>query len=253
MMKSILGVKKHIHLMIFSISITLITACNQKIEITYYEHLGSFDTIVEMMEKYGCAEYDSIVFSDGSYAVGQYKIAPSNCLVRYIDQNGKVIATISNASERYAQRLVFRYDENGRLKYLLRFDENMEPTFHEGSDSVYLNFRLAIDSINFQCPDLRRHTLTEIIYGNDGIACGIIEQPSGKSIKAPDNYKLEVSVEQCLGFWESDLNGGCYILKTSIVPMSNLKEYSIKQFEDFSLVTESHYKEGILQASYSNE
>ena len=126
----------------------------------------------------------------------------------------------------------------------------LEPGFHnETTDSAYLHFRLAIDSIDFRHPDLKRHTLSEIIYGDDGTAREIIEQPSRKSIKAPDGYKLEVSVIPCEAFWDSDLSGGRFLLKADMMPIKTIGDYTIKHFEDFNLTAEKHYKDGVLQTS----
>lgn len=127
----------------------------------------------------------------------------------------------------------------------------LEPDFHdETTDSAYLHFRLAIDSIDFRHPDLKRHTLSEIIYGNDGTTREMIELPGGKNIKAPDGYKLEVSVIPCEDFWDSDLSGGRFLLKADMMPIANaMGDYIIKRFEDFNLTVEEHYKVGVLQTS----
>lgn len=177
----------------------LVIACGQRkhIEITSFEHCNAFDN-PEILEEQGWIDYDSVTFSDGSYAVRQLKSVPQNSLIRYVDRDGRLLASVSATSERYAQRLIYGYDSNGRLKYLLRFEEMSEPDFHnETTDSAYLHFRLAIDSIDFQHLDLKRHTLSEIIYGNGGIAHEMTELPSKKSIKVPDGYKLKVNVIPC--------------------------------------------------------
>ena len=201
----------------------LSVACNQgnSIEITDSVHYNLHDN-PELIETNGCIEYDSVMFSDASYAVRLLKYAPQNMLTRYMDGEGRLMATISAASETFAQCLVYGYDDKDRLRYLLRFDELRGPEFRdETTDSAYLNFRLAIDSVDFSNPDTTRHTLTEIMYGDGGYVNEIKEMPTGKSIIAPDGYKIEVKVEQCTGFWSSDLDGGRYLLKTDIVPISN--------------------------------
>ena len=231
--------------------IMLVTACGQKkrIEITDFKYYNAYDN-PEILVEQGCIDYDSVTFSDGSYAVRQLKSAPLNSLTRYIDHTGRLIATVSSASETYAQCLVYGYDDEDRLRYLLRFDELREPEFRdETTDSAYLNFRLAIDSVDFDNPDTTRHTLTEIMYGNDGIAREMLELPSGKNIKVPDNYRLEVSVVPCERFWESDLSGGRFLLKADIVPIEPIGNYTVKCFEDFILIAEEHYKDGALQTS----
>lgn len=248
-MKSVVKEKKAVYLLILPMWIILLTACSQRtrIEITDFKHYNVYDN-PEILVEQGCIGYDSVIFSDGSYAVRQLKYSPQNSLIRYIDSDGKLIATISAASETYAQRLIYGYDGNGRLKYLLRFEDMLEPDFHDdATESAYLQFRLAIDSIDFRYPDLKRHTLSEIIYGNDGVAREMIEQPSGKSIKAPDDYRLEVSIVPCESFWESDLNGGCFLLKADMVPINPIGNYTVKCFEDFTLISEEHYKDGVSQ------
>ena len=87
------------------------------------------------------------------------------------------------------------------------------------------------------------------VSGTDGTAREMIELPSGKSIKVPDNYRLEVSVVPCERFWESDLSGGRFLLKADIVPIEPIGDYTVKCFEDFILIAEEHYKDGVLQAS----
>ena len=249
-MKSIIGMEKAQKILMLPMLIMLVTACDQRkqIEIIDFEHHSAYD-VPEILEEQGWLDYDSVTFSDGSYAVKQLKSAPQNSLIRYVDQDGRVIATVSAASETYSQRLIYGYDGNGRLKYLLRFEDMQEPDFHdETTDSAYLHFRLAIDSIDFRHPDLKRHTLSEIIYGNDGTARELIELPSGKNIKAPDGYKLEVSVIPCENFWDSDLSGGRFLLKADMIPIVNtMDDYIIKHFEDFNLTVEEHYKAGVLQ------
>lgn len=251
-MKPIMSMKKTQYFRMLPMLLMLVIACGQRkhIEITGFEHCSAFDN-PEILEEQGWIDYDSVTFSDGSYAVRQLKSAPQNSLIRYVDRDGRLLASVSAASERYAQRLIYGYDVNGRLKYLLRFEDMLEPDFHdETTNSAYLHFRLAIDSVDFQHPDLKRHTLSEIIYGSDGIAREMTELPSGKSIKAPDGYKLDVNVIPCEGFWESDLSGGRFLLKADMVPITNaMGDYTIKRFEDFSLIAEERYKDGVLQAN----
>lgn len=227
----------------------LSVACNQgnPIGITDFVHYNVHDNI-DLIETKGCIEYDSVMFSDASYAVRLLKYAPQNTLTRFMDGEGRLMATISAASETFAQCLVYGYDDKDRLRYLLRFDELREPDFpDETTDSAYLNFRLTIDSVDFSNPDTARHTLTEIMYGDGGYVNEIKEIPTGKYIITPDGYKIEVKVEQCAGFWSSDLDGGRYLLKTDIVPISNERDsYFIKRFVDFIPTTEIHYTNGWL-------
>lgn len=47
----------------------------------------------------GFIEYDSVRFSDGSYAVHRLQYAPQNSLTEFFDNKGRTIATIARASE----------------------------------------------------------------------------------------------------------------------------------------------------------
>lgn len=237
----------HVFLQFMLVWLMLSTACGRedKIGITSIERHNSWGE-AKPLRCVDFIEYDSVTFSDGSYAVRQLKYAPQNWLVRYVDKEGRLVATISSASEAYAQCLIYGYDGKNRLKYLLRFDAGKESClFDETSDSAYLHFRMAIDSIDFRQPDMQRHTLSEITYGDDGFVHVAAEKPSGKTIKAPKGYKLEVSVDPCVSFWSSDLRGGRFFLKVDVVPATaGLDAYSIKRFVDFFPATEEYYRNG---------
>lgn len=227
--------------------IMLTAACSQrtKIEITNKEHTDIHEDS-NCQEKTGFIDYDSVSYSDGSYAVSVLNYAPQNWLVRYVSKDGKLLATISSASETCPQRLVYGYDDKGRLKYLLQFDVKRGPdTLRERCDSAYLHFRLAIDSIDFSEPDTSRHKVAEIMYGNEGYAYEIADRASGKKITAPTGYKLNVSVDPCAAFWSSDLDGGFYYLKVDVVPLKKGKgNYFIKRFVDFIPTIEEYYHNG---------
>ena len=226
----------------------LLSACksDKPIEITGFAHYDFWND-PDIRKHRECVDYDSVTFSDGSYAVKRMGYAPLNRLTRYVDKNGRLMATVSGASEAFDQRLVYGYDGNGRLTCLLRFDDKLEPDFHDGStDSAYLHFRLAIDSIDFDRPDTMRHTLARIIYDGDGHVREVHEIPSGRTIQVPDNYKLEVNVVPCVGFWSDDLNGGTYLFKVNVVPIcNNIGTYFIKRFVDFIPITEEYYRGGV--------
>lgn len=240
---------KHNNYALFIVfSLLLLTAaCSQgtKLEITNKAHTDIHEDS-NCQEKTGFIEYDSVVYSDGSYAVSGVKYAPQNWLVRYVSKDGKLLATVSSASETCPQRLVYGYDDKGRLKYLLQFDVKREPsTLDERRDSAYLHFRLAIDSVDFSEPDTSRHKLAEIKYGNEGYAYEVEDRASGKKITAPTGYKLNVSVEPCAAFWSSDLDGGFYYLKVDVVPLKKGKgNYFIKRFVDFIPTIEEYYHNG---------
>lgn len=229
-----------------TISGLFLTCKNDRaLEITGFVHYDFWND-PDIQEHKGCIYYDSVMFSDGSYAVKRLMFAPQNWLIRYVDKDGKLMATVSATSETFAQRLVYGYDGNGRLTHLLRFDEKLEPGMHdEDTDSAYLHFRLAIDSIDFDRPDTTRHILSRLVYDSDGFVREVHEIPSGKVIQTPDGHKLEVNVVPCVGFWSSDLSGGRYLFRVDVVPVSEgIGTYSVKRFVDFTPTTEEYYRDG---------
>lgn len=236
---------RHCYWALFAVVFVLLSACqgDKPIEITGFAHYDFWND-PDIRKHKGCVDYDSVMFSDGSYAVKRLGYAPLNRLTRYVDKNGRLMATVSGASEAFDQRLVYGYDGNGRLTCLLRFDDKLDPDFHdESTDSVYLHFRLAIDSIDFDRPDTTRHTLSRIIYGGDGHVREVHEIPSGKVIQAPDGYKLDVNVVPCVGFWSDDLDGGTCLFKVNVMPVyNNVGTYFIKRFVDFIPITEEYYR-----------
>lgn len=208
----------------------------------HYSALGN----PEVLDQFDCIIYDSVLFSDGSYLIHQTKDTPQNGLTRYFDKKGRLIATNSFASETPSQVLVYAYDEEERLTHLLRFNaQDQEDDFHDLPEYDYLPFRLAIEDIDFKHPDTTRHSLTSIIYDDHGNVKEAIETPSGKTLVAPEGYKLNVRVDPCTAFWESDLDGGQFFLKMDIVPISKpAKEYYIKRFVDFIPTFEEYYNNG---------
>ena len=241
-MKSVLPMRNGLIILAFAILPAVMSCSRQKnIRIINDVHYSIHDDM-RIIEDMGCIDYDSITFSDGSYAVNKLKSSPQNRLIRYVDKDDKLLATISAASEAYPQSLVYKYDEKGRLKYLLRFDELDDQYncrfYYEDTDSACLHFRWAIDSIDFLNPDLERHIISEIIYGEDGYAHKITEKPTGKVIEAPDGYHLSVRVDPCENFWTSDLFGGVFLLKVDIMPSNDTGNYFIKHFVDFIPTTE---------------
>lgn len=235
------------HLLSISlVGLLLTVACSQKpnIEITHLEHTDTSQDS-DCIEKTGYLSYDSVTFSDQSYAVSMLQQAPQNWLVKYMDKDGKLIGTVSAASETTSQHLVYGYDNEGRLKYLLYFDYKREPTnASERCDSAYQHFRLAIDSIDFGKPNTSRHQLAEIKYRRNGDAYEVGNYAEGKVIKAPEGYKLNVSVKPGASFWTSDINGGRFYLMVDVVPVKDDGHYSIKRFVDLYPTIEEHYLHG---------
>lgn len=244
--------KCNIYALYVAFSVLLLTAAcslDNKIEITNLMHTDMREDS-DCIKKTGFMDYDSVTYSDGSYAVSMLQWAPQNWLIKYVDKDGRLMATISAASENEPQRIVYGYDDKDRLKYILQFDINLMRDFdftEERCDSAYLHFRLAIDSLDFSRPDTSRHKLAEIEYSNEGYAYKVEDRASGKKITAPTGYKLNVSVDPCVCFWESDINGGFYYLKVDVVPLKKGNgDYFIKRFVDFKPTTEEYYQNGQL-------
>lgn len=235
----------HLPLIILT-GLLLTVACSEKpkIGITDLEHTDTLQDS-DCIEKTGFVSYDSVTFSDQSYALSMLKYAPQNWLVKYINKDGQLIGTVSAASETTSQHLVYGYDDEGRLKYLLYFDYKREPSdADERCDSAYQHFRLAIDSINFSKPDTSRHQLVEIKYRRNGDAYEVGNYAEGKVIKAPEGYKLNVSVKPGAVFWTSDLDGGYFYLMVDVVPVKDDGHYFIKRFVDLCPTIEEHYLHG---------
>ena len=107
---------------ILGLVLLLVTSCNKEdISIAYFKQLQSISDNTNkedsLMMPCGFIEYDSVRFSDGSYAVHRLQYAPQNSLTEFFDNKGRTIATIARASECYAQTLVYDYDDEGRLAH----------------------------------------------------------------------------------------------------------------------------------------
>ena len=103
-------------LFVLGVALLLIASCyREDISITYFKQLQSTSDKTNkedsLMMPCGFIEYDSVRFSDGSYAVHRLQYAPQNSLTEFFDNKGRTIATIARASECYAQTLVYDYDD----------------------------------------------------------------------------------------------------------------------------------------------
>ena len=198
-------------------------------------------------------EYDSVRFSDGSYAVHSLRNSPQNSLTAFFDDKGRTIATVSRASECYAQTLVYNYDEADRLSHLLRFKreifEGLEPDTagYERNEEGYLGFRQMIAQLDYEHPDTARYEQTNIEYDRNGDAVRAYVVYGKDRIVAPDGYKLEVAVQPCLSFWQSDINGGFYVFHVRMKPKSkDMPAYKVCRFADFMPSVESDYRNGCI-------
>lgn len=195
-------------------------------------------------------EYDSVVFSDGSYATYRLQYAPQNSLYEFFDKKGRIIATIAQASECFAQVIVYKYDDNNRLTHFLSFRNNFEKNYFDwyGSPDTldYETFRNKIDSVDFNAPDTARYHYTSIEYNEDGNAIKTRNINTGETIEAPEKYMLDVSVDQCQAFWASDLDGGRYVYKVCIKPQdTNAKNYTLFRYANFKPTLEENYENGV--------
>ena len=104
----------HYTLFILGLVLLSVASCNKEdISITYFKQLQSMPDNTnkeDSLIKYcGLIEYDSVRFSDGSYAVHRLQYAPQNSLTEFFDNKGRTIATVARASECYAQTLMYNY------------------------------------------------------------------------------------------------------------------------------------------------
>lgn len=236
----------------------LLSACHQgggEITLAYFEQQSSMSDPMtredSLFLRVGLVEYDSVRFSDGSYAVHRLRHAPQNSLTEFFDSCGRTIATVARASECYAQTLVYGYDPEGRLTHLVRYKseifEGLEPDSagYGRSREGYLGFRRMIEEIDYERPDTARYELTRIEYDPEGNAVRACTVPGNSSIVAPRGYKLSVSVAPCVSFWESDLDGGFYIFHVTLEPRHRqLPRYRVCRYADFMPSVESHYQDG---------
>ena len=243
-------------LFILSLVLLLIASCNKEdISITYFrqQQSTSDNTNKEdsLMMPSGFIEYDSVRFSDGSYAVHRLQFGPQNSLTEFFDNKGRTIATVARASECYAQTLVYNYDDEGRLAHLVQYKSEI----FEGldSDSVsygrdregYLGFRQMIANMDYKHPDTTKYQQTNIEYDKNGDAIKAYRVYDSNSIVAPNGYKLTVAVKPCLNFWQSDLDGGFYIFHVTLAPkIKDLSNYKVCRFADYMPSMESEYRNG---------
>ncbi len=234
-----------------------VTSCNNRedITITYFKQQQSMPDNTnkeDSLIKYcGLIEYDSVRFSDGSYAVHRLQYAPQNSLTEFFDDKGRTIATVARASECYAQTLVYDYDEEGRLKHLLQYKCEIFESLESDSTSYgrtkegYLGFRQMIANMDYEHPDTAKYEQTNIEYDQEGDAVKAHIVYGKDSIVAPNGYKLTISVKPCLSFWQSDLNGGFYIFHVKREPKrKGLLNYKVCRYADFMPSMESEYRNG---------
>ena len=157
-------------LFVLGVALLLIASCNREdISITYFKQLQSTSDKTNkedsLMMPCGFIEYDSVRFSDGSYAVHRLQYAPQNSLTEFFDNKGRTIATIARASECYAQTLVYDFDDEGRLSHLLQYKSEIFEGLDSDSASYgrnkegYLGFRQMIADMDYEHPDTAKYQI----------------------------------------------------------------------------------------------
>lgn len=243
-------------LSILCLVLLLVASCNKEdIKITYFKLLQSMpdntnkeDSLIKCC---GLIEYDSVRFSDGSYAIHRLQYAPQNSLTEFFDNKGRTIATVARASECYAQTLVYNYDDEGRLAHLLQYKSEIfesidtDSANYERDKEGYLGFRQMIADMDYEHPDTAKYQQTNIEYDKDGDAVKAYMVYGNDSIVAPNGYKLTIAVKPCLSFWQSDLNGGFYVFHTKLEPKrKDLPNYKVCRYADFIQSMVSDYRDG---------
>ena len=243
---------------LFKLGLVLLSvaSCNKEdISITYFKQLQSMPDNTnkeDSLIKYcGLIEYDSVRFSDGSYAVHRLQYAPQNSLTEFFDNKGRTIATVARASECYAQTLMYNYDDEGRLAHLVRYKDEIfecidtDSASYERDKEGYLGFRQMIADLDYEHPDTAKYQQTNIEYDKDGDVVKAYMIYGNDRIVAPSGYKLTIAVKPCLSFWQSDLDGGFYIFHVTMEPKrKDMLEYKVCRFADYMPSMESEYRNG---------
>ena len=230
--------RKQLNFVIVMLAALAFGACRQdtadNITITHFLELSAVnDPDNPAMQNY--AEYDSVAFSDGSYAVHLTGRAPMNQLTEFFDSHGRTIATISRASECYAQALAYNYDDKGRIRHIICFNSEM----FDGLDSCqyqrdrngYLGFRQMLENLDYSNPDTANYTQTNIEYDKQGNAVRMYTPLRKNSIDAPKGYRLIIELRECSSFWASDIRGGTFNLHVTREPINrNASNYQTDRF-----------------------
>lgn len=241
---------------ILGLALLLVASCDKEdISITYFKQMQSTSDNANKEDSLtmpcGFIEYDSVRFSDGSYAVHRLQYAPQNSLTEFFDNNRRTIATVARASECYAQTLVYDYDDEGRLVHLVRYKDEIfggldsDSTSYGRNKEGYLGFRQMIANMDYEHPDTAKYQQTNIEYDKDGDAVKAYIVYGSDSIVALSGYKLAIAVKPCLSFWQSDLYGGFYIFHVKMEPKrKNLQNYKVFRYADYLPSMESEYRNG---------
>lgn len=230
------------------------TGCRKasQVDMVYYCHYDELED--SALRGTGLSEYDSIRFSDGSWAVYRLRYSPQNSLVAFFHADGRPMATWSQASECLPQYQVYGYDEKGRLAHLITLNngdiEDEETKYKDWfapDSTIFLTFRNRINAIDYARPDTSAYRQMNIIYDDEGDVVEVCTVPGGERIVAPERYKLHVKVQPCWTFWGSDIRGGLFVVKCAMQPKDpEMKTYVKKHYFDGVLALEESYNEGRL-------
>ncbi|MBQ8606857.1 MAG: hypothetical protein IJ417_01510, partial [Bacteroidaceae bacterium] len=204
------------------------------VEHIHYDYSEENEAVINFLHQLGgMCEYDSIIFSDGSWAIYKCKSAPMNSLLEIFDKEGRLLATESQTSECYPQYVVYNYDPKDRLTNLIVSVVADFPDIIRAENKI-LAFRQQITDIDYSNPDTARYEQINIKYNAEGDVTKVYKMWQNEEIVALQGYVLRISMEPCASFWESDLDGGEYIFKVVMHPKNTeLTDFYVSYYADF--------------------
>ena len=221
------------------VSFLSMNCSNSKEQLTIVEHIHydyseENEAVINFLHQLGgMCEYDSIIFSDGSWAIYKCKSAPMNSLLEIFDKEGRLLATESQTSECYPQYVVYNYDPKDRLTNLIVSVVADFPDIIRAENKI-LAFRQQITDIDYSNPDTARYEQINIKYNAEGDVTKVYKMWQNEEIVALQGYVLRISMEPCASFWESDLDGGEYIFKVVMHPKNTeLTDFYVSYYADF--------------------
>lgn len=223
------------------------------VEHVHYDYTDGNEVVKDFLYQMGgMCEYDSIIFSDGSWAIYKCQSAPMNSLLEIFDKEGHLIATESHASECYPQYVVYNYDSKDRLSNLI---VAVGDDFPNISEDKILAFRQQITDIDYSRPDTAQYNQINIEYNAESDVTKVYKMWTNEEIVALPGYVLRISMEPCARFWESDISGGMYILKVLMLPENTeSSDFYLSYYADFNPTFQQKYANGVWVKSilYSN-
>ena len=249
-------INPYLSLFLFYLFISSCSNSCQDLNIAHFVHYDCWGDKqqTEFLNERGYCEYDSILFTDGSWVVYRCKTGPMNSLAEFFDKDGRLIATWSQASECYTQYVIYHYDNKKRLSNLVIFSEyELEEQGIQyldewvGKDrNAFLKFRNKMIELDYLNPDTALYDQINIEYDMDGDVTNVYKMWRDEQILAPKGYKLQIAMEPYSDFWIDDLDGGFFTFKSKITPKNNeMCEYVVSYYADFILTFQQYYKDGI--------